>query len=93
MISLEEQQIIASRKTNQPLDIVKRAGFVDEQSKVFCIWVVFDKEGNLLYGEQIKGYKGGYVLLVGQDGGVLTGGSWNSVDQLIDMYIEGKRAN
>ena len=91
MITLEEQQKIAANFLKQPTEKIKELAFVDKETNILCLVSAFDKNKNLLTKEQLKNYKGGFILLVGSDGGVLTGGSAFSVSQLIKKYIQGER--
>lgn len=91
-MTLLEQQEIAAKTLNQPLQTIQENGFVDKDTNIFCFVGALDNNGNLLVGEKLKGYRGGFTLLVGPDGGVLQGGSAFSVQQLIQKYKEGKRS-
>lgn len=92
-MTLLEQQMLASKILNQPIDIIKELGSVDEDSKIFYIVSEFKNDNTLMTKEELKGYKGGFIFLVGTDGGVLTSGSVYSLGQLIDLYKKGERSN
>lgn len=91
-LTLLQQQEIAANTLKQPLQTIKECGFVDNNTNIFCVVAATDKDGNLLTGEKLKGYKGGFTLLVGPDGGILQGGSAFSVQQLIQKYQQGNRS-
>lgn len=91
MITLREQQEIAANILKQPVDDVVSVGFVDVNTNIFCV-VSAIENNKLLTREQLKGYKGGFVLLVGPDGGTLMSGSAFSCEQLIKKYLDGVRS-
>ena len=92
-MTLLEQQEIAANVLKQPLSVIQDLSFVDEKTGILCLISQFKDADTLMTKEEMQGYKGGFVFLVGTDGGVLTSGSMYSLGQLIELYKQGERSN